>query len=208
MTAMELVFNRARSSRVAEILGAFFVALAIAHAASHNQREMSGIFFDLPSLRFLQRSRFFETRMRTFASSLLRWLSALACGSRQVHFRLNKVEFPAASQSACKLFEWTLGDSRAADCASIDALRPFNNWVKLKNQHELLFIWETAPPFAGRIPTQRRPRTLSGSARRNESEETDILAADRRIFRRRHRHKENRNARAQWCAAFPAVTKT
>src|SRR4030095_5426941 len=143
-------------------------------------REMSGIFFDLPSPRLLRRFRFFETRMRTCASSLLRWLRTSACDSRQVHFRLNEVEFPAASQSACKLFEWTLGDSRAADCASIDALRPFNNWVKLRNQHELLFIWEAVAPFARRSPPQGQSRTLSRSARESETSEKDILAARRR----------------------------
>lgn len=171
-------------------------------------REMSGIFLDLPSPRLLRRFRFFETRMRTFASSLLRWLRAPACDSRQVHFRPNEVEFPAASQSACKLFEWTLGDSRAADCASIDALRPFNNWVKLKDQHELLFIWETLTPFARRGAPQGQPRTLSGSAGESETSKKDILAAAGRIFRRRHRHKESRNGRAQRCAAFAAATKT
>src|SRR5881397_3262847 len=103
---------------------------------------MSGIFFDLPSPRFLRRFRVFETMMRTFASSLLRWLIAPAFGSRQVHSRLKEVEFPAASQSGCKLFEWTVSDSRAADGASIDALRPFNNWLKLEDQHELLFSRE------------------------------------------------------------------
>ena len=157
-------------------------------------REMSGIFLDLPSPRLLRRFRFFETWMRTFASSLFRWLRAPACDSRQVHFRLNEVEFPPASQSACKLFEWTLGDSRAADCASIDALRPFNNWVKLKDQHELLFIWETLAPFARRGPPQGQPRTLSRSAGESETSKNDILAAGGRIFRRWHRHKENRSA--------------
>ena len=159
-------------------------------------REMSGIFLDLPSPRLLRRFRFFETRMRTFASSLFRCLRAPACDSRQVHFRLNEVEFPPASQSACKLFEWTLGDSRAADCASIDALRPFNNWVKLRNQHELLFIWETLAPFARRGPPQGQPRTLSGSAGESETSKKDILAAGGRILRRRHWRKEDRNGRA------------
>jgi hypothetical protein len=187
--------------------GRFFVALAIARAASHNQREMSGIFFDLPSPRLLRRFRFSETRMRTVASSLLRWFRTLACDLRQVHFRLNEVEFPVASQSACKLFEWTLGDSRAADCASIDALRPFNNWVKLRNQHELLFIWETLPPFARRRSPQGQPGTLPWSAGESETSEKDILAASGRIFRRRHRRKENRNGHSQWCAAFADATK-
>ena len=171
-------------------------------------REMSGIFFDLPSPRLLRRFRSFETRMRTFASSLLRCLRTPACDSRQVHFRLNEVEFPAASQSACKLFEWTLGDSRAADRASIDALRSFNNWVKLKNQYELLFKWETLRPFARRGPPQGQPRTLSGSAGESETSEKDILAAGGRIFRRRHKHKENRNGHAQRCAALAVATKT
>ena len=156
---------------------------------------MSGIFFDLPSPRLLRRFRFSETRRLTVASSLLRWFRALACDLRQVHFRLNEVEFPVASQSACRLFESTLGDSRAADCASIDALRPFNNWVKLKNQHELLFIWEAFSPFAWRDAPQGQP-TLSGSAGESETAKKDILAAGDRIFRRRHRHKENWNGRA------------
>src|SRR5260370_7588700 len=106
---------------------------------------MSGILFALPSLRFLRRFRFFENMMRTFASSLLRWLSAPACGSRQLYFRLNEAEFPAASQSACKLFEWTLSDSRAADRASIDALRPFTHWVNLKD-HLNLYSIRNPPP--------------------------------------------------------------
>jgi hypothetical protein len=143
---------------------------------------MSGIFFELPSLRFLRRFRFFETVMRTFASSLLRWLSALAYGSRQVHFRLSEAEFSTASQSACKLFKRT--DSRAADGASIDALRPFKNWVKLKDHYELLFIRETPAPFTRRVPPQG-PRTLSGSAGRSESSKKDVLAAARRFFWKR-----------------------
>jgi len=169
---------------------------------------MSGIFFDLPGPRFLRRFRFFETMMRTFASSLFRWLIAPAYSSRQMHFRLNEAEFPVASRSACKLFEWTLSDSRAADGASIDALRPFNNWFKLKDQHELLFIRETLAPSARRSPTQGQLRTLSGSAGRSENAKEDILAAGCRIFWKRQGHKANSNGRAQRCAAFPTGTKT
>src|SRR6266581_3554831 len=147
------------------------------HHGEQSSGEMSGIFFDLPSPCFLRRFRLFEVMMRTFASSLLRWLIAPARGSRQVHFRLNEAEFPAVSQSACKLFERTLSDSRAVDGASIDALRPFNNWFKLKDQHELLFIRETLAPSARGIPTQEQLRTLSGSAGRSENAKKDILAA-------------------------------
>src|SRR5436305_14420543 len=99
---------------------------------------MSGILFDPPGLRFLRRFRFFETMMRTFASSLLRWSSARACGWRQLHFRLHEAEFSSASQSDCKLFEWIVGDSHATDCASIDALRAPNNLVNTKAQHAVI----------------------------------------------------------------------
>jgi hypothetical protein len=146
--------------------------------------------------------------MRTFASFLVRWLSASACGSRQVHFRLNEAEFPAAPQSACRLIESTLGDSRASDSASIGALRTIKNWIKLKDQHELLFIWETLAPVARGIATEGHPRTLSGSAGGIESAKKDILAAGRRFFRKRQEPKENSYGCAQWCAAFPVATKT
>jgi hypothetical protein len=168
---------------------------------------MSGILFDLPSLRFLRRFRFFDTMVRTVAPWLFRWLSAAACGSRQVHSRLGEVEFPTASQSACKWFEWTLDDWRAADGASFDALRPFNNWFKLKDQHELLFIWETLASFARRLPTQGR-WTLAPSAGRSENAKKDILAAGCRILWKRPEHEESSNRRPQWRAAFATGAKT
>ena len=169
---------------------------------------MSGIFFDLPSPRFLRRFRLFGNMMRTFASSLLRWLIAPACGSRQVHFRPNEAEFPAASQSACKLFEWTQSDSRAVDGASIDALRLFDNWFNLKDQHELLFIWETLAPSAQRSPTQGQ-RPLAPSAQRNQSSKADILAAGSRIFFwKRQGCNENSNGGAQRHRAFATGAKT
>src|SRR5256886_17656405 len=133
---------------------------------------MSGFLFGFPSLRFPKRFSFFNTVMRTFASSLHRWSSTRACGSREVDSRLDEAEFPTASQSA--LFEWTLDDWRAADGASFDALRPFINWIKPKDQHELLFKWETLASFARRFPTPwQRPR--ASSARRSEGAKKDIL---------------------------------
>src|SRR4029453_17146898 len=129
-------------------------SLAIALEARHNQAEMSGILFDLPSLRFLRRFRFFETMMRASASPLLRWLSAPAYGSRQVHFRLDEAEFSTALQSACKLFERTLADSRAGDGGSIEAVAQFTKWKKLKVLYNLLFPREAPPPFGGGAPPQ------------------------------------------------------
>jgi hypothetical protein len=170
---------------------------------SHTSAEMPGMLFDVPSFRFLRRSSFFDIWMRTFASSLHRWLSARSCDSREVISRLDEAEFPTASQSA--LFEWALGDWRAADGASFDALRRFNNWTKRKDQHELLFNWETLAPFARRLPTPwQRPR--ASSARRSEGAKKDILAADCRIFWRRH--NEDRSRRPQRCPAFATGTQT
>src|SRR5262249_4063047 len=164
---------------------------------------MSGFLFGFPSLRFLRRFRFFDTTVRTFAPWLLRWLSQQARILRQVQSRLDEAEFPTASQSA--LFEWTLDDWRAADGASFDALRPFNNWMKPKDQHELLFNWETLASFARRLPTQGQ-RARASSARRSEDAKKDILAADRRIFWKWH--YEGRSRSAQRRSAFPTRTQT
>ena len=153
---------------------------------------MSGFLFGFPSLRFLRRFRFFDTTVRSFAPWLLRWLSSQARTLRQVQSRLDEAEFPTASQSA--LFEWALDDWRAADGASLDALRQFNNWTKRKDQHELLFNWETLAPLARRLPTPgQRPR--ASSARRSEGAKKDILAADCRIFWKWHNEGGN-NPRA------------
>jgi hypothetical protein len=179
------------------------VRLAKEAEARHNWAEMSGFLFGFPSLRFLRRFRFFDTTARSFAPWLLRWLSASARSLRQVQPRLDEAEFPTASQSA--LFEWALDDWRAADGASFDALRPFNNWIKPKDQHELLFNWETLAPFARRLPTQGQ-RAGASSAGRSENAKKDILAADRRIFRKRH--NKVRSKRAQRCPAFATGTQT
>ena len=164
---------------------------------------MSGFLFRFPSLRFLRRFRLFDTKVRIFAPWLVRWLSPQARTLRQGQSRLDEAEFPTASQSACKLFEWALVDWRAADGASVDALRPFNNWIKPKDQHELLFNWETLAPFARRLPTQGQ-RAGASSAGRSENAKNDILAADCRIFWKWH--NEGRTRRAQRCPAFATGT--
>src|SRR5207244_12790585 len=101
-----------------------------------------GIFINLPRHRFLRRFRFRVLMLQTVATSLFLCLSSPARALRQVHFRHDEAEFPLASQSVSKKFDWTLDDSRAADGVPnlFGALRPFNNWTKIKDQHELLFI--------------------------------------------------------------------
>src|SRR5438552_1425438 len=171
---------------------------------------MSGIFFDLPSVRFLRRFRFLEPMLQTFAVSLFRCLSVPARALRQVCSRHDEAEFPLASQSVSKKFDWTIDNSRAADGVPylFVALRPFNNWIKTKDQHELLFIRKTLTPLARWGPPQRKSRTLSGSAGSSEGAEKDILATGCRIFRKWRREKENRRAAAQWHAAFTTGAQT
>ncbi len=169
---------------------------------------MSGIFFDIPSVRFLRRFRFPEAMRQVFVASLLRWLSAPACGSRQGHFRHTEAEFPSASQR--RKFDWTLDDRRAADGVPslFGALRPFNNWTKPKNQHELLFIRKTLTPPARWGPTQRKSRTLWRPAGSGKDAEKDILATGCRIFRKRRGEKENHSAAAQRRTAFATGAQT
>src|SRR5437762_14190034 len=118
---------------------------------------MSGIFFDLPSVRFLRRFRFLELMLQTVAASLFRCLSAPARALRQVHFRHDEAGFPLASQSVSKKFDWTLDDSRAADGVTnlFGLVRPFNNWSKIKDQHELLFILKLLTPLTRMWQMQR-----------------------------------------------------
>ena len=171
---------------------------------------MSGIFFDLPSVRFPRRFRFLEPMLQTIAASLLRWLSAPACAVRQVHFRHDEAEFPLASQSGCKQFHWTLDDARAADGVPnlFGALRPFNHWTKIKDKHELLFIRKTLPPPARGGPTQSKSRSLSRPAGSSEDAEKNILAKGCRIFWKWRGEKKNRSAAAQWFAAFATGAQT
>ena len=171
---------------------------------------MSGIFFDLPSVRFLRRFRFLEPMLQMIVASLFRCLNAPARALRQVYFRHDEAEFPSASQSACKQVDWTLDDSRAADGVPnlFGALRPFNNWPKIKDQHELLFIGKTLTPPARCGPPQRKSRTLWKPAGSSEDAEKNILAKGCRIFWKRQRQKKDRAAAAQWRAAFTSGAQT
>jgi hypothetical protein len=168
---------------------------------------MSGIFFDIPSVRFLQRFRFVELMLQTFAASLFRLLSAPACALRQVYSRYNEAEFPSASQSAWNEFDSALDESRATDGVPtlFGALRPFRNWKTAKDQHELLFIGKTPTPPARWGPTQRKPGTLSGTTGTGQDTEKDVVAAGCRIFRKQRRENESAATTAQWHAAIIAT---
>src|SRR5438874_11815129 len=165
---------------------------------------MSGIFFDLPSVRFLRRFRFLGQMLQELPASLFRWLSAPVCASRQVGSRYDEAEFPSASRSAWNEFDSALDESRATDGVPnfFGALRPFDNWKPVKDQHELLFIRKTPTPLARWRPPQRKLRTRSRTAGTGEGAEKDVLAAGCRIFRKWRREKESVGSTAQWCAAI------
>src|SRR5436305_14104576 len=154
---------------------------------------MSGIFFDLPSVRFLRRFRFLQQMLQKLLASLFRWLSAPVCASRQVRSRYDEAEFPSARQSACYKFDSALDESRATDRVPslFGALRPFDNWKLVKDQHELLFIGKTLKPFAWWGPTQRKSATRSRSPGTGEDAEKDLLAAGHRLSRQRRREKQS-----------------
>jgi hypothetical protein len=165
---------------------------------------MSGIFFDLPSVRFLRRFRFLRLMLKTLTASLFRWLSRPAYAPGRVHSRYNEVEFPSASRSACNKFDSALDESRATDGVPslFGALRPLDNWKTIKDQHELLFIGKTLTPPPRWRATQRKSGTFSGAAGTSKATEEDVLAKGSRIFRQWWREKEIGCATAQRRTAF------
>src|ERR1043166_1630274 len=118
---------------------------------------MSGSIDD-PDVRHSQRQRLVYP-MRGLFSSLFRWLTAAAFGSRRFYFRPEQAEFPVAHQSACNLLYGPFRGRRADGRASIDALRFHNNSVNIEDPHEISFIRETFAPFAWRLPPKGRPRS-------------------------------------------------
>lgn len=140
---------------------------------------------------------------RGFSSSRFDWLTTAGCISRRVYFRHDEAEFPAASQTVCNL--WTSRGSRATDRASLDALRPQNNWVNIEDQHELLSTGETPAPRARSFSTKGRSRAFSRAARAG-SEAENILATHRRIFWKRRSREKTSDAIAQRSAAATTTT--
>ena len=127
---------------------------------------------------------------RGFSSSRFDWLTTAGCVLRRFYFRHDEAEFPAASSrngGICSLLGETSRGSRVVDRASLDALRPLNNWVNTKDHHELLSTGETPAPWAWSVSTKGRPRAFPRAARAC-TEAKNILATNRRIFWKRRRH--------------------
>jgi hypothetical protein len=154
---------------------------------------MSGILFDNPAVRFPRPFRISETVARCFAP--VRWVIVAAC--RPKFSRREEVEFPAAAQIALQTFR----GSPAADRASSDALRPQNNWVKIKDQYEASIIRETFAPRARWISTKTRRAFASAIRGRSTAGKEIALAALHRAFFKWEAGKlASRARRTQWCA--------
>src|SRR5438270_840168 len=142
---------------------------------------------------------------RGFSSSRFDWLTTAGCISRRLYFRHDEAEFPTASQIVCNL--WTFRGSRAEDCASMDALRPFNNWVNTEDQHELLSTRETPASWARSVSTKGRARAFSRATRAG-SEAENILATNRRIFWKWRRHTKTSHTITQRRGTTAAAAAT
>ena len=147
---------------------------------------------------------------RGFSSSRFDWLTTAGCILRRFYFRHNEAEFPAAwsrNGGICNLLGETSRGSRAVDRASLDALRPLNNWVNTKDHHELLSTGETPAPWAWSVSTKGRSRAFS-RATPVGSKAKNILATHRRIFWKRRRHTKTSGtiiAQRSAATAAPAV---
>jgi hypothetical protein len=135
---------------------------------------MSGMFFDNPAVRFSRRLSFYQIRMRYFASLLVRRLTGAKGHCFRNYSRRHEAEFPAATQIADQRFFF---GSRAADRASIDALRPNYNWVELEDKHDISIIGEKWPAFARRLPQKGRP-SPAPSERAIEGAGEEIVLAE------------------------------
>lgn len=131
-----------------------------------------------------------KSMKRGSSSSQFDWLTETGCVLRRFYSRHDEAEFPKASQTVCNLR--TSRGSRAADRASLDALRPLNN-LNTKHKHELAFIRETPAPRARSISTSGRSRAFPRQTARAGSEAENILATHRRIFWRKRRGPKETN---------------
>jgi hypothetical protein len=153
---------------------------------------MSGMFFDNPAVRFSRR-RFFQIRMRFFASWLFRWLTGADGFFVRTDSRCHEAEFPAATQTAFQLLVRTLLGSRAKDCASTDALRPNYNWVKLEDQNDIPTIGEKWPALARRLPQKGRQSPAPPERAIEGAGEEIVLAENNGVL---HRWETGTNAQA------------
>ena len=116
---------------------------------------MSGMFFVNPGVRVSRRNKVCQNRVRLF-----RWLTGADRRCLRMGSRFYEAEFPLARLIVYRVLllfrSGRVSGSRATDCASTNALRPFNNWVKPEDQYGILSIGEERPASARRLPQTGR----------------------------------------------------
>src|SRR5205085_12622731 len=113
-------------------------------------------FFVNPGVRVSRRNKVSQSRVQLF-----RWLTGADRRCLRMGSRVYEAEFPLARLIAYRVLlllrSGRSSGSRARQCASSDALRPRNNWVKPEDQYGILSIGEERPAFARRLPQTGRP---------------------------------------------------
>ena len=130
--------------------------LAFGPSTLHNSPQMSGMFFVNPGVRFSRRNRVCQSRVR---SVLFRRFTDADRRCLRLGSRFYEAEFPLVRLIVYRfllLLRGMVSGSRATGCASTDALRPFNNWVKPEDQYGISFIGEKRPASARRLPQKGR----------------------------------------------------
>jgi hypothetical protein len=146
------------------------------------------MFFVNPDVRFSRRFSVCQIQMRPFALGLFRWLTGADSRCLRMNSRLHGAEFPPALQIAYWLLLRSVSGSRATDCASIDALRPNNNWVISEDQYGISIIREKWPATTRRLPQKGRQQSpaLPECALARTGEEI-VLAENHGFFHRRRK---------------------
>ncbi|MEY2561517.1 MAG: hypothetical protein QOG51_1932 [Verrucomicrobiota bacterium] len=157
---------------------------------------MSGMFFDNPAVRFSRRDSLYQTRMRSFASQLFRWVTGANRPSVRIDSRRHEAEFPAATQIVYQLLLGGLFGSRALDRASNDALRPHNNWVKPEDQYGISIIGEKWPATTRRLPQKGRLSLAPPRRAHARTGEEIVLGENHGVFWRRETGAETSAAAA------------
>jgi len=146
---------------------------------------MSGMFFEYPGVRFSGQISLWQIVMRTFASLLVRPFAQAARQFFRMLSRPQPAEFSAATHIAFQRPGPALRGSRAADGASIDALRPNYNSVNTEDLYGISIIREIAAPTRRRrFPTEGRRSSLPAENNNPQSAGSEIaLGQNHGIFR-------------------------
>lgn len=153
------------------------------------------MFFVNPGVRFSRRIRVCQSRVR---SVLFRCLTGADRRCLRLGSRVYEAKFPLARLIVYRLLLRSNSGSRATDCASTDALRPHNNWVKPEDQYGISFIGEERPASTRRLPQKGRQSPAPPECAHARTGEAIVLAKIRGLLYRRRKTGGKAGAAASW----------